>query len=83
MEPAMVLGVIGLFIQAASFVVAGVWIVGKVRTESELNRAAVKNLNNSLDSLSMVNKELTLAIRHIDNRVTVLETVAKIVDASE
>jgi hypothetical protein len=75
MEPAMLIAIIGLFIEVLAFIIAGVWVVGKIKTESVLNRAAVNTLSKSMDSLGEVNKELTRAIRHIDTRVTVLETL--------
>ena len=76
MEASIVIAITGIVIELVTLLVGAVWLVGKIRTDSALNRQATASLKETLDTLTESSKELTKTIQHIDNRLTVVETKA-------
>jgi len=68
------IAVTGLLVELIVLLVGAVWVVGKIKADSQLNRQASKNLKETLKDLSSATKELAEAMNHIDTRLTILET---------
>lgn len=73
MDSALAIALLGIALEVFILILGAVWVVGKVRTESALNRQAVKSLQGTLKDVAETNKELTNAVVHLDRRVTVIE----------
>ena len=61
-------------VELVGMLVMAVWFIGKMRTDSQLNRQSMQSLKETLITLSISSKELTDALKLIDTRLTVVET---------
>ena len=68
------IAIFAFLVELVALLVGAVWVVGRIKADSMLNRQASKNLKETLGELSTAIKELADATSDIDTRLTILET---------